>query len=101
MSDPSLGGSAHIKNTLLRSLEHGTVDLPIGPNSAPVTFKLKELGIGYSILVREKVNRDQVLLNPNYAGPATSPGGVVVVPEVLHCFLVHLPGIGPDRPDAG
>ena len=77
MSDATLGGSAHVKNTLLRSLEHGSVGLPIGPGQNPIPFKLKELGIGYSILVRERIYRDQRLDNPNYAGPATSTAGVV------------------------
>lgn len=77
MSDATLGGSAHVKNTLLKALEHGTVNLPTGPGANPISFKLKELGIGYSILVQEKINRDQRLENPNYAGPATTPGGVI------------------------
>jgi type IV pilus assembly protein PilM len=75
MSDPTLGGSAHVKNTLLRSLEHGTVMLPTGPGTNPIPFKLKELGIGYSILVREKINRDTRLENPNYAGPTNPASG--------------------------
>lgn len=74
MADATLGGSAHVKNTLLRSLEHGTVDLPMGPNGQIIPFKLKELGIGYSILVRERINRGTQLPNPNYAGPTNGTG---------------------------
>jgi type IV pilus assembly protein PilM len=68
-------GSAHIKKTLLKALEHGTVDLPSGPGGPVVRFTLKELGIGYAILAKDiPINKTFQLENPNYAGPMA--GGI-------------------------
>lgn len=69
------GGSAHVKRTLLRALEHGAVVLPNGPGGGADRFTFKELGLGYAILAKDfPINRNYRLENPNYAGPASGTG---------------------------
>ena len=43
-------GALHVRNTLLRELEHGFVDVPRGPGQPIDRFTMKELGIGFAIL---------------------------------------------------
>jgi len=74
-SKPADGGSAHVRKTLLKSIETGTVDLPAGPGGKTDQFTFKELGIGFAILARDiPINRQFRLDNPNYAGNGTTPG---------------------------
>lgn len=66
----AIGGSEHVKRTLLKSLEHGSVVLPSGPGGAPDRFTFKELGLGYAILAQDfPIDRNFRLPNPNYASP--------------------------------
>lgn len=75
-SNTANGGSAHVKKTLLKTLEHGFVDLPSGPGGQNIRFTFKELGIGYAILARDiPINRSFRLENPNFAGLSTGVGG--------------------------
>jgi type IV pilus assembly protein PilM len=77
----AIGGSEHVKRTLLRTLEHGFVKLPNGPGAAPDNFTFKELGLGFAILAQDfPIDRNFRLPNPNYAGPGIggipgAPGG--------------------------
>jgi type IV pilus assembly protein PilM len=69
-------GSAHVKRTLLKNLEHGTITLPSGPGGQLMPFTYKELGIGYAILARDiPIQRNFRLMNPNYTGTADGLGG--------------------------
>ncbi|WP_425614992.1 pilus assembly protein PilM [Anatilimnocola sp. NA78] len=73
---PAEGGSAHVRKTLLKSIENGVVDLPRGPGGATDRFTFKELGIGYAILALDiPINRQFRLENPNYAGTGINGGG--------------------------
>lgn len=75
--DPKTGGPAHLYNTIIRFLEDGQVTLP-NPRAGgqPVTFHVKELGIGYPVLVAEsQIRKDYRIPNPNYSGPAIASGG--------------------------
>jgi type IV pilus assembly protein PilM len=71
-------GPAHVRNTLLRNLEHGSIDVPAGPGQPPMRFTHKELGIGFAILALDPPLRDFVIPNPNYApvgGAGAGDGG--------------------------
>ncbi|WP_254512663.1 type IV pilus assembly protein PilM [Anatilimnocola floriformis] len=73
----AIGGSEHVKRTLLKTLEHGSVALPTGPGGANDRFTFKELGLGYAILAQDlPPDRTYRLINPNYAGPGVggAPG---------------------------
>lgn len=68
-SNTANGGSAHVKKTLLKALEHGFVTLPNGPGGGTDRFTFKELGLGYAILAKDfPINRNFRLPNPNFAG---------------------------------
>jgi type IV pilus assembly protein PilM len=62
--NPETEGSKHLRQTLIRSLEEGTVWLPgLRPGEAPWT--MKELGIAYPIIAQDKpINRKHRLPNP-------------------------------------
>ena len=70
-------GPAHVKKTLINALEHGSIDLPIGPNQPIQRFTLKELGIGFAILAEDsKIKSKFPVPNPNYTplAAAGTPG---------------------------
>jgi type IV pilus assembly protein PilM len=67
-------GPFHLQNTLLKNLEHGWVDLPLGPGLPLQRFKMKELGIGYAIEVNPSRPYSVNIPNPNYTPPITAPG---------------------------
>jgi hypothetical protein len=68
-------GAAHVRNTLMRNLEHGTIELPLGPGMGTDRFTMDELGIGYVILAWDNpINRRFKLPNPNYVGTGTAQG---------------------------
>ena len=58
--DPSNWGAQYVRNTLVKQLEEGEVELPIGPpaegtEKAPTAkFKVQELGIRYPILAVDR-----------------------------------------------
>lgn len=86
------GGSAHVKKTLLKVLEHGSVTLPNGPGGGSDKFTFKELGLGFAILAKDfPINRNFRLENPNYAGTGVNNGGGVGPGE----------GFGPVGPGPG
>ena len=66
-------GPAHLRNTLLRNLEQGWIDVPAGPGRPPERFTHKELGIGFAILALDPPIREFIIPNPN-AEPMTSDG---------------------------
>ena len=43
-------GPLYVRNTLLKQLKDGEVELPLGPGKPNARFKMKDLGIGYAIL---------------------------------------------------
>jgi type IV pilus assembly protein PilM len=74
-SDPSerrKAGSFHVVNTLIHNLERGEVTLPGGPGQPPMTFKMKELGLGWAILAKNPPLRTDQIPNPNYVPPVTT-----------------------------
>jgi len=76
--NPDTAGSAHVYNTIIKFLEDGQVVLP-NPKAGGelVTFHVKELGIGYPVLVQDSpIRKDYRIPNPNYSGPALASGGV-------------------------
>ncbi len=78
-SDPAkrrFTGAQHVKDTLIKNLEHGSIELPLGPNLPPARFTMKELGIGFAILARDPpIRQNFPIANPNYIPPMTMPGG--------------------------
>jgi type IV pilus assembly protein PilM len=77
-SDPAkrrFTGAAHVRDTLIRNLEHGTVEVPLGPNQPPARFTMKELGIGFAILARDPpIKPNFPIPNPNYTPPVAAQG---------------------------
>jgi type IV pilus assembly protein PilM len=68
-NDPSIremGGPAHLRNTFLRNIEHGWIDVPGGPGQPLERFTHKELGIGFAILAFDPRPRNVQIPNPNY-----------------------------------
>jgi type IV pilus assembly protein PilM len=82
-------GPAHVRETLLKNLEHGGVDLPLGPGLGTDHFTMKELGINYAILAEDNpIRRNQRILNPNGISPTGtnefgSPMPGMVMPGVI------------------
>ncbi len=75
--DVKEAGPAHLYNTIIKFLEEGTVVLP-NPKSGgqPTRFHVKELGIGYPVLVQEwPIRKDYRIPNPNYSGPQAGAAG--------------------------
>jgi type IV pilus assembly protein PilM len=68
-------GSAHLRRTLLRHLDSGTIELPGEPGAPPVEFTMKELGIGYPILAYDPYLVDVNIPNP-FAEPDTGASGM-------------------------
>ncbi|MDX1945260.1 MAG: pilus assembly protein PilM [Pirellulaceae bacterium] len=65
-------GPAHVRDTLIRNLEHGSIDLPLGPNQPIERFTFKELGIGFAFLAENPPIKPKFPIpNPNYVAPAT------------------------------
>ena len=84
-SDPAkrrLGGSKHVLDTLIHNLEHGSVEVPLGPNQPPARFTMKELGIGFVILARDPPIRPNFIIpNPNYIQPLNPQGSSFGISE--------------------
>ncbi|MEX2176169.1 MAG: pilus assembly protein PilM [Pirellulaceae bacterium] len=63
-------GGEHVRKTLLFQLEHGQVELPLGPNQGSALFSMKELGIAYPILsFNPRIQQKFPIPNPNYVPP--------------------------------
>lgn len=74
-SDRRTGGATHVRNTLLRNLEDGSVDLPVDNTGRLVRFSLKELGIAYPILAMDEGQPRKVKVpNPEYVGRPGATG---------------------------
>jgi type IV pilus assembly protein PilM len=71
-NDRQKGGSIHVRNTLLKQLKEGVVDVPLGPGQPMGRFKMSELGIGYAILAHSTRPRQVWIGNPNFQ-PPTGP----------------------------
>ncbi len=70
-------GGNYVRNTLIKNLREGKVALPIepGPGGRTEIFELKELGIGYPILVHDPPPDDMYQIpNPYYTAPAAEAG---------------------------
>ena len=52
-SQPGNQGSQYVRNTLIRNLLEGVVELPDGPDGAVLSVKMDELGIRFPVLVHE------------------------------------------------
>jgi type IV pilus assembly protein PilM len=68
-------GPLHVRNTLLRQLKEGFVDVPMGPGQPPGRFTMKELGIGYAILAYSTRPAPVPVENPNFVPTTTTQGG--------------------------
>jgi type IV pilus assembly protein PilM len=67
-------GPLHVRNTLLRQLDEGFVDVPKGPGQAPERFTMKELGIGYAILAHSARPKKIWKENFLYVPPVNTTG---------------------------
>jgi type IV pilus assembly protein PilM len=62
----STTGTAHVRNSFMRSLSEGTVTV-LGPDMKPMQFTTEELGIEYVTLVDDGgIDREHMMPNPNY-----------------------------------
>ena len=72
------GGIVHLWETLVRNLQEGSVELPFtSPDGTPgtTTFTLKELGLGYPIVLdNQQVNWDNMVANPAHPNAKSSGG---------------------------
>jgi type IV pilus assembly protein PilM len=71
-------GPLHVRNTLLKQLKEGYIDLPLGPGQPMYRFSMKDLGIGYAILAYSPRPRPVMIENPNYVPPSNASGGAGV-----------------------
>ena len=71
------GGAVHLRNTLLRNLDRGSVLLPITRDgSQSRLFTMKELGISFPILAIDSGEPQPVKVrNPDFEGSATGSAG--------------------------
>jgi type IV pilus assembly protein PilM len=78
--DRSNVGAAHVRNTIIKELEYGFVDVPGGPGKPMQRFTMKELGIGFPILAYNPRPVRTQIGNPNFVQPGgaagTGPGGM-------------------------
>jgi type IV pilus assembly protein PilM len=75
-------GVVHLRDTLIKNLEEGSVNLPIEFGDGPGNptkfddFTMKELGIGYVILVEsEEIDRFFTIKNQDYIDPQAADSG--------------------------
>lgn len=74
----SKGGAVHVRSTLLKELERGSVVLPSKSDGSgvPTKFTMKELGIGFPILAVESGQPTPTAVpNPEYAPAFGGAGG--------------------------
>jgi type IV pilus assembly protein PilM len=74
-SDRRTIGALHVRNTLIKELEHGFVEVPLGPGMPMERFSMKELGIGFAILAHSPKMTPYQIYNPNYLPPAQGTTG--------------------------
>ncbi|HUE74408.1 MAG TPA: pilus assembly protein PilM [Pirellulaceae bacterium] len=95
-------GPNHVRDTLIKNLEHGFVSLPT-PDGAQMQFKMDELGIGWVIPTYFSKTQKVPLPNPNadYAeasGSAAGVGGYGGNPMPTGAKKKDAPKIDPDNP---
>jgi hypothetical protein len=74
-SDALAAGATHVRQTLLKNLLYGTVELPIDTTKKE-KFTMSELGIGFPILATDyDLERNFEVKNPNYRAPKVDPSG--------------------------
>jgi type IV pilus assembly protein PilM len=68
-------GVQYIRETLLKYLEEGEVELPGGPGKPPMKFTMKELGISHPLIFKDEgIDRNYLVPNPNFdPGSAERP----------------------------
>jgi hypothetical protein len=77
-NDRLTAGATHVRNTLLKNLELGSVSLPVDRAGTEATFTFKELGISFPVLVQDGGQPYTVRVpNPEFTGP---PPGAPVNP---------------------
>jgi type IV pilus assembly protein PilM len=73
--DRRMSGADHVRNTLLRNLEDGSIKLPIDSSGNTAVFTFKELGISFPILTVDGGQARPVQVrNPDFEGNAAGPG---------------------------
>jgi type IV pilus assembly protein PilM len=91
-------GSGHVRNTLLKQLKEGIVNVPLGPGMPMAQFSMKDLGIGYAILAYSPPRAKGGIPNPNYVPPVGGAvGGGIAGPGAPG----GLGGLGSAMPAAG
>jgi len=74
-ADPQNEGSQYVRDTLLRRLESGKVMLPPRIGEPAQEVSMKDLGIGYPILVtKEPIERTFKVRNPEFIGQSSDSG---------------------------
>lgn len=70
-------GPTHVRNTLIKILEEGSITLPnpLGQPGETQTFTMDELGIGYVILAADQMDRTFTVRNDEYIDPLSLSGG--------------------------
>jgi type IV pilus assembly protein PilM len=76
-NDRLKGGATHLRQTLLKQLDEGFVDVPMGPGQPNARFTMKELGIGYPILAFSSKPQPALIPNPNFMPVTNSAGGAM------------------------
>ena len=74
-ADRRNSGPEHVKNTLLKKLETGFVDVPLGPGKPVQRFSMKEIGIGYAILAINPPLVTHHIQNPYFVLPTGAVPG--------------------------
>ncbi|MCA9176207.1 MAG: type IV pilus assembly protein PilM [Planctomycetales bacterium] len=76
-SDKRFVGDAHVRQKLIKSLEKGKISLPVDPNDPATmeTFTLEELGIGFVITAKGKLDFKARVKNPKFVGNPNQTGG--------------------------
>jgi type IV pilus assembly protein PilM len=92
-------GSLHVRNTLLKELEHGFVDVPLGPGQPIERFSMKELGIGFAILAHNPRPTPRFIENPNFVMPTGAVAGAA--PGVFGGAPGTFGGTAPPGGDSG
>jgi type IV pilus assembly protein PilM len=74
-NSPGNEGAEYVRRTLMRNLEEGTVSIPSPDGKTMMQVPLKELGIGYAVLVRAPRPFDEEIPLPGSSDqPAAGPG---------------------------
>ena len=96
-ADVTVGGGAHVRNTLIRQLEYGSVMLPtsvaVGNGEPELTeFTMKELGIGFPLITHEDQPQPMSIPNPEYAALSSLGSASPLSGERSPLGAARLPG---------